>query len=99
MKWLHVAYVQKCNREEELVAAAQGGHTEVVNFSALNCVRDIVRALDKAAANGNVAMVDALLSTSYRFELRRRILNDVGPFLTAAENGHTNVLRLYLEKR
>ncbi|KAG7383919.1 hypothetical protein PHYPSEUDO_003212 [Phytophthora pseudosyringae] len=62
VKWLHELYPEVCEPVEAMTVAVKNGHAEVVRFlRTIVAMGDAVPALEGAAVNGRVEVVDALL--------------------------------------
>eukprot|EP00644_Phytophthora_capsici_P009181 jgi/Phyca11/541441/estExt2_Genewise1Plus.C_PHYCAscaffold_60788 len=90
VKWLHEFYPTVIEPVEAMTVAAKSGHAEIVRFLRSNvAMDDAVPALQDAAVNGHVEVVDALLP--YYSGLAQ------GAFIVASGNGQTEVVRLLLD--
>ncbi|OWZ08737.1 hypothetical protein PHMEG_00018673 [Phytophthora megakarya] len=90
LEWLYQFYPQVANPTEEIVKAAECGNTEIIMFLHSKIRRDQVEpALEAAAANGHVEVLNALLNRPY--SMRKS-------FVAAAANGQTQVVQFLLER-
>ncbi|EGZ18373.1 hypothetical protein PHYSODRAFT_500442, partial [Phytophthora sojae] len=88
LEWLYEHYPQVADPARELVVAAQHSRIEALSFLLPRVRREQVEpALEAAAANGHVAVLEHLLNRPY--SMRRSLL-------AAAENGRTQVVQFLL---
>lgn len=90
LEWLYEFYPEIANPAEEIVKAAECGHIEVITFL-LPIVRreQVERALEAAAANGHVAVLEAVLQRPY--SMRKSLL-------AAASRGQARVVQFLLDR-
>ncbi|KAG6617359.1 uncharacterized protein IUM83_02518 [Phytophthora cinnamomi] len=90
LEWLYDHYPQVANPAQELIAAAQHNRIEVLSFLLPKVRREKVEpALEAAAANGHVQVLEHLLHRPY--SMRRSLL-------AAAGNGRAQVVQFLLER-
>ncbi|KAE9350037.1 hypothetical protein PF008_g6645 [Phytophthora fragariae] len=89
VKWLHELYPEVCRPVEAMTVAAQNDHAHVVRFFRTSVsMADAVPAVEDAAMNGRVDVVEALVP--YFSGLAQ------GAFMVASANGQVEVVRLLL---
>ncbi|KAE8903912.1 hypothetical protein PF005_g4468 [Phytophthora fragariae] len=90
LEWLYDHYPEVANPAQELVVAAQHNRIEALSFLLPKVTREQVEpALEAAAANGHVAVLENLLRRPYSMERS---------LLAAAENGRAQVVQFLLER-